>query len=224
MPTMTATFNRVYEAMLSDNTRRRVERGILAIAIVSFVVHLLLILGAEFGLFGLNPASALLRSPIAAVYTPFSFILIYEVYLLIYFLPKSISTYIAKQYDIITLILIRRLFKDFANLSLSTDWFKIKYDLNFTYDLLASLLLFFLIYQFHRRIEPSELRSVRQERKRRSISASSVGLPACWYPFFSCWPPIPFSHGCGVSRRGLASRIFPSKTSTTYSSSISSAC
>ena len=166
MPTMTATFNRVYEAMLSDNTRRRVERGILAIAIVSFVVHLLLILGAEFGLFGLNPASALLRSPIAAVYTPFSFILIYEVYLLIYFLPKSISTYIAKQYEIITLILIRRLFKDFANLSLSTDWFKIKYDLNFTYDLLASLLLFYLIYQFHRRIEPSELRSVRQEKEK----------------------------------------------------------
>ena len=163
---MPVSLERFFETLLSERTRRRVERSILAVAIISFIVHLLLILAAEFGLFGIDASSPLLRSPIAAVYTPFSFILIYEVYLLIYFLPKSISTYIAKQYEIITLILIRRLFKDFANLSLSTDWFKIKYDLNFTYDLLASLLLFYLIYQFHRRIEPSELRSVHQEREK----------------------------------------------------------
>jgi hypothetical protein len=163
---MIVSLERFWGTLLSERTRRRVERSILAVAIVSFIVHLLLILAAEFSLFGIDSSSPLLRSPIAAVYTPFSFILIYEVYLLIYFLPKSISTYIAKQYEIITLILIRRLFKDFANLSLSTDWFKIKYDLNFTYDLLASLLLFYLIYQFHRRIEPSELRSVRQEKEK----------------------------------------------------------
>jgi hypothetical protein len=163
---MIVSLERFWGTLLSERTRRRVERSILAVAIVSFIVHLLLILAAEFRLFGIDSSSPLLRSPIAAVYTPFSFILIYEVYLLIYFLPKSISTYIAKQYEIITLILIRRLFKDFANLSLSTDWFKIKYDLNFTYDLLASLLLFYLIYQFHRRIEPSELRSVRQEKEK----------------------------------------------------------
>jgi hypothetical protein len=40
------------------------------------------------------------------------------------------------------------LFKDLSNLSLTNNWFKIKYDLQFTYDLIASLLLFFLIYLF----------------------------------------------------------------------------
>jgi hypothetical protein len=35
-------------------------------------------------------------------------------------------------------------------LSLSSDWFKIKYDLQFTYDLVASVLLFFLIFQFYK--------------------------------------------------------------------------
>jgi len=94
--------------------------------------------------------SELLQNPISAIYTPFSFILIYEVYLLIYYLPQSFSTYITKQYEIITLIIFRKLFKDLSVLELSSDWFEIKIDLQFTYDLIASLLLFYLIYQFQK--------------------------------------------------------------------------
>ena len=92
----------------------------------------------------------MLKNPISAVYTPFSFILIYEVYLLIYYLPKSFTTYITKQYEIITLIIIRKLFKDLSALELSTNWFEIKGDLQFTYDLVASLLLFYLIFLFQK--------------------------------------------------------------------------
>jgi hypothetical protein len=44
---------------------------------------------------------------------------------------------------------MRRLFKDLSNLKISSDWFTIKYDLQFTYDLLTSLLLFYLIYIFY---------------------------------------------------------------------------
>ena len=87
-------------------------------------------------------------SPIAAIYTPFSFILIYEVYLLIFYLPRSITTYIGKQYEIITLIVIRRIFKDLANIELNSDWFDIKNDLYFTYDIITALVLFFMIYLF----------------------------------------------------------------------------
>jgi hypothetical protein len=94
--------------------------------------------------------SELLENPISAVYTPFSFILIYEVYLLIYYLPKSFTTYITKQYEIITLIIIRKLFKDLSALELTADWFEIKGDLQFTYDLVASLLLFYLIFLFQK--------------------------------------------------------------------------
>ena len=95
--------------------------------------------------------SELLKNPISAVYTPFSFILIYEVYLLIYYLPKSFTTYITKQYEIITLIIIRKLFKDLSALELTEDWFEIKGDLQFTYDLVASLFLFYLIYLFQKK-------------------------------------------------------------------------
>ena len=140
----------LYQNLLSEKTKKRSERVILLIAIASFLIHLLIIYLVDFGIISLNNPSDLLKNPTAAIYTPFSFILVYEVYLLIHYLPKSITTYISKQYEIITLIIIRRLFKDLSNLSLSSDWFKIKYDLQFTYDLVASVLLFFLILQFYK--------------------------------------------------------------------------
>lgn len=140
----------IYNSLLSENTRKKSERLILTIAIASFLIHLLLIYLADFGWIPSDAAGGLLSNPIAAIYTPFSFILVYEVYLLLYYLPKSITIYIGKQYEIITLIIIRRLFKDLSNLTLSSDWFSIKYDLQFTYDLIASVVLFFLIYKFEK--------------------------------------------------------------------------
>jgi hypothetical protein len=139
---------KLYQKLLSKKTKEKSERVILWIALVSFIIHLLMIGLIHFSIIKINEPSNLLKNPIAAIYTPFSFILVYEVYLLIYYLPKSTSTYISKQYEIIALIIIRRLFKDLSDLSLSSDWFNIKNDLNFTYDIIASVLLFYLIYLF----------------------------------------------------------------------------
>jgi NADH:ubiquinone oxidoreductase subunit 6 (subunit J) len=140
---------KTYQKLLSKKTKEKSERVILWIALVSFIIHLLVIGLIHFNIISVNEPSNLLKNPIAAIYTPFSFILVYEVYLLIYYLPQSTSTYISKQYEIIALIIIRRLFKDLSDLSLSSNWFNIKNDLQFTYDLLASVLLFYLIYLFH---------------------------------------------------------------------------
>ena len=137
-----------YQKFLSEKTKERSEQVILWIALGSFIIHLMIIALLHFNVIFINEPSSLLRNPIAAIYTPFSFILVYEVYLLIYYLPKSTSIYISKQYEIIALIIIRRLFKDLSDLSLTSDWFKIKNDLLFTYDLVASVVLFYLIYLF----------------------------------------------------------------------------
>lgn len=144
----------LHHKLLSDETKEVSERVILIIAIVSFVIHLGFIYLLQLNLLpsaiteAMGSDSKLLKNPIAAIYTPFSFILIYEVYLLIYYLPKSITTYINKQYEIITLIVIRRIFKDLSSLELSSNWFEIKDDLQFTYDIVASILLFYLLYLF----------------------------------------------------------------------------
>ena len=140
----------VYQKFLSEETKEKSEKVIVYIAIISFLLHLGLILLVDFGFVELNDKSKLLTSPISAIYTPFSFILIYEVYLLVYYLPKSITTYVGKQYEIITLIVIRRLFKDLSNLELTADWFQQKEDLQFTYDLVSTLILFFMIFVFYR--------------------------------------------------------------------------
>ena len=140
----------LFQKLLSDKTRTTTEKIILNIALLSFFVHLLIIYLLKFNVIEFSSDTELLNNPISAIYTPFSFILIYEVYLLIYYLPKSFTTYITKQYEIITLIIIRKLFKDLSSLELSSNWFEIKGDLQFTYDLIASLLLFFFIYLFQK--------------------------------------------------------------------------
>ena len=140
----------LFQKLLSDKTRTTTEKIILNIALLSFFVHLLIIYLLKFNVIEFSSDTDLLNNPISAIYTPFSFILIYEVYLLIYYLPKSFTTYITKQYEIITLIIIRKLFNDLSSLELSSNWFEIKGDLQFTYDLIASLLLFFFIYLFQK--------------------------------------------------------------------------
>ena len=140
--------NFLYDSVLSESVKNKVERTILVISILSFLAHLIAIFLVKSNLIILPESVGFFDSPIAAIYTPFSFILIYEVYLLIFYLPRSITTYIGKQYEIITLIVIRRIFKDLANLELNSDWFDIKSDLNFTYDIITALLLFFMIYIF----------------------------------------------------------------------------
>ncbi len=136
----------LYATFLSDKTREITERYVVGLAIAGFVIHLFLITLRHFGYL---PEHELLKNTLVAVYTPFSIILIYEVYLLVYYLPKSISKYIGKQYEIITLIVIRKIFNDISNLEITSEWFQIKGDLQFTYDILASIILFFLISIFY---------------------------------------------------------------------------
>jgi hypothetical protein len=142
--------DKLYQLFLSEHTKNRIEKTILYVALSGFFIHLILIYLSKFDILNLSLESELLKNPISAIYTPFSFILVYEVYLLIYYLPKSFTNYITKQYEIITLIIIRKLFKDLSALELSSDWFEIKGDLQFTYDILASVILFYLIFQFQK--------------------------------------------------------------------------
>jgi hypothetical protein len=142
-----------YNYFLSEKVKEKSETIIIYIAIISFLLHLALIGLVKLNVVALNDHSKLLSNPISAIYTPFSFVLIYEVYLLLYYLPKSTSIYIGKQYEIISLIVIRRIFKDLSNLEFSTNWFSIKDDILFTSDLVAILILFFLIFVFYKLVK-----------------------------------------------------------------------
>jgi hypothetical protein len=165
---------RIHHFLLSDSSRHFLERRIILLAIIFFIVHLGLILTPGSGFNNVNP--------IAAIYTPFSFILLYEVYLLVFYLPHSISIYIGKQYEIVTLIVIRRLFKDLSNLELSTHWFNSQYDLQFTYDLIATIVLFFLIMVFYRLNGQQEKWNSGQDEKLKKFIFQKKVIAICLLP------------------------------------------
>lgn len=157
MTSTNSIFNILYLKLLSEKTKKRAEVFFVTIAIISFLLHLIIIALVDFKFILVNDYSKLLNNPIAAIYTPFSFILIYEVYLLVYYLPKSTTIYIGKQYEIITLIIIRRIFKDLTKLEFNVNWFSSKTNLNFTLDIIATIVLFYLIFIFYKLNRSNEI-------------------------------------------------------------------
>ncbi|NRB63094.1 MAG: hypothetical protein HRU40_08750 [Saprospiraceae bacterium] len=142
--------HKIHTALFSASIRQKFEKVTIYAAVGGFLTHLGLIFLYKLGFLPLpDSAGELLTEPISAIYTPFSFILIFEVYELIYYLPRSFTTSIGKQYEIISLIVIRRIFKDISNLELKDFWSNY-YDRMFVGDMLGFLLLFGLIYFFHR--------------------------------------------------------------------------
>lgn len=146
--------------IFSNANKKVIERITINISIAGFIIHLLLILGKNYDLFHSPMDNLLLADPISAIYTPFSIILIYEIYLLIHYLPRSFTTSVSKQFEIISLIVIRRIFADIPHIELSASWFSSTNNLQLIYDLLGILILFFLIYLFNKsrsQIAPSQI-------------------------------------------------------------------
>jgi len=125
------------------------EKNIMLLAVVGFIIHLLLIFIENYYTLDIFSSRTNLSSnPISALYTPFTFILVYEAFLLIYYLPRSFTTSVAKEYEIISLVLIRKIFKDIPEISLQPDQILIENNLQLIYDLLAVIVIFYLIYLF----------------------------------------------------------------------------
>lgn len=146
---MTEKINIVFDKVFSDSNLKVFEKLILFLATAGFIIHLVLILLNNNGYIDLSFFNdSLFINPISAIYTPFSFILIYEAFLLIYYLPRSFTTSIAKQFEIMSLILIRKIFKDIPDVNLSDNWILNENNLQLIYDLVGVLVVFYLIYLF----------------------------------------------------------------------------
>ena len=148
---MTEKISIVFGKIFSDSNLKVFEKLILFLATAGFIIHLVLILLNNSGYIDLSFFNdSLFVNPISAIYTPFSFILIYEAFLLIYYLPRSFTTSIAKQFEIMSLILIRKIFKDIPELDLNENWLSNENNIQLIYDLVGILIVFFLIFLFKR--------------------------------------------------------------------------
>ena len=146
---MTKAIENIFGKVFSEKNLKVFEKIILIAATLGFIIHLILILLNNNGYLDLSFfKDQLFVNPISAIYTPFSFILIYEAFLLIYFLPRSFTTSIAKQFEIMSLILIRKIFKDIPTVNLNDNWIENENNLQLIYDLSGVLIVFFLIYLF----------------------------------------------------------------------------
>jgi hypothetical protein len=142
--------SKFFDIVFSEVNRKKIESFTIWSATVGFIFHLSLVLLNNYSIINIGNESLLLTNPISAIYTPFSIILYYEIFLLIFYLPRSFTTSILKQFEIISLIIIRRIFYDIPKLNLdSNDWFENPDNLQITYDLISILILFFLIYLFN---------------------------------------------------------------------------
>ena len=160
---MIQTVENIFSRFFSEGNLKRFEKFILISATLGFIIHLLLILLNNNGYLDLSFfQDKLFVNPISAIYTPFSFILIYEAFLLIYFLPRSFTTAIAKQFEIMSLILIRKIFKDIPNVNIDDNWINNENNLQLIYDLTGVLIVFFLIYLFKKLKEGLPKLSVHQ--------------------------------------------------------------
>ena len=139
-----------YAKVFSDSNQKRIEFATLWLSLIGFVIHLLLIYAKKFNWFNIPLEADLLIDPISAIYTPFSIILVYEIYLLVVNLPRSFTHSVSKQFEIISLILIRRIFADIPQIDLKANWLNTPENLQLVCDVFGVLILFYLIFLFNK--------------------------------------------------------------------------
>jgi hypothetical protein len=106
----------VYDRMLGSSTDAILRRIAINFAIVGFLLHLLCCVLYDFNVIESDDLKSFFDSYLDALYTPFSIILAYEVYELIRAIPESFSNSIGKQFEVVTLLVVRDIFKNLADL------------------------------------------------------------------------------------------------------------
>ena len=190
---ITKKINSLFSVFFSDRNLKNAEKYILYVASLGFIFHLILIFLNNNNLIDISMVDKnLLTNPISALYTPFSFILIYEAFLLVYYIPRSFSTAVSKQYEIMSLIIIRKIFKDIPLVDLNANWLTTSNNLQLIYDLLGILIVFFLIYLFKnaqkkkiKRKESKKLDLFITSKKAISIILTPTLIIICFLSFYS---------------------------------------
>ena len=131
----------------TEKFKSRFELLTLYFGISTFIIHAAIIFFLKWGwLDSTYFPKNLFGNPFSALFSPFSSLLVYEVYLLIYYLRKSYTKSISKQLEIMALILLRNCFKDAGSL---TDGTNVLFQSELIKDLSGFVLLMLLVWAFH---------------------------------------------------------------------------
>ena len=148
---MRTAIERSFRATMGDESDDIVRRAAIVLAIFGFLVHLSLwALHSSGRIEILGDSVELVQSPLSALYTPFSILLVYEVYQLIRTIPDSFSSSVGKQYEIATLLVVRDILKRLSEVGDSEGW-EINDDVGFLLvECAAFLALFYTSLTYHK--------------------------------------------------------------------------
>ena len=146
----------VFELCMGDETEERLRKATIVLAVVGFFVHISFWALDSTGRISITgEASELVSSPLSSLYTPFSILLVYEVYQLTRTIPDSFSSSVGKQYEIATLLVVRDILKRLSEVESSEGW-EISSDLGFLLvECAAFLALFYTSLTYFRISEKS---------------------------------------------------------------------
>ena len=111
----------LHQYVLGEKTDSFLRKSAINLAIVGFLIHLGGCTLYRFNTVDLSEVQPFVDSYLDALYTPFSIILAYEVYELIRAIPESFSNSIGKQFEVVTLLVVRDIFKNLADIGGATD-------------------------------------------------------------------------------------------------------
>ena len=150
-----------YRKLLGDDADDKVRAGVLIFSVLAFMTHLLVYVLYQLDFIIINgEAKTLVNSPLSSLYTPFSILLTYETYQLIRTLPSSFSNSVGKQYEVVTLLVVRDVFKRLADFSTEDEW-AIDGELGLILlECMAFLILFFTALSYRRSSDVSEISKV----------------------------------------------------------------
>ena len=150
-----------YRKLLGDDADDKIRAGVLIFSVLAFMTHLLIYILYQLDFIIINgEAKTLVNSPLSSLYTPFSILLTYETYQLIRTLPSSFSNSVGKQYEVVTLLVVRDVFKRLADFSTEDEW-AIDGELGLILlECMAFLILFFTALSYRRSSDVSEISKV----------------------------------------------------------------
>ena len=121
----------VFDLFMGEEAEDRIRKAAIILAVAGFFLHILLWGLDTTGRISITgESSELVSSPLSSLYTPFSILLVYEVYQLIRAIPDSFSSSVGKQYEIATLLVVRDILKRLSEVESSDGW-EISSDLGF---------------------------------------------------------------------------------------------
>ena len=149
----------VFELCMGDEAEERIRKAAIVFAVVGFFVHIGFWALDSTGRISITgEAAELVRSPLSSLYTPFSILLVYEVYQLIRTIPDSFSSSVGKQYEIATLLVVRDILKRLSEVESSEGW-EISSDLGFLLVECAAFLALFYTSLTYFRISDKSTKS-----------------------------------------------------------------